>query len=195
MLRERIEHSNTTFPNLLEASIFTPHSKWLKAIGLKLFYAYYNHKVYGEYFDQIIKDQHIKVIHLTRKDILELYVSLKIAERTNLWSSVKISSQKSTPQLHVDCLDFKQFALTYIKQQKEFKRLFKGHEILTIQYEDLHKNPDVVLQHVQEFLGVVQKKLFSLLQKQNTQDVRLLISNYEEVHLIVWQIQNENMTR
>src|SRR5688572_9500988 len=43
ILRELVEKNNNLNLNVLNANIFKPHAKHLQAVGLKLFYFYFDH--------------------------------------------------------------------------------------------------------------------------------------------------------
>lgn len=188
VLRENLEVKKVTVKDPLLSFVFKPHARKLKAIGLKLFYYYHDSPIYATCFQQIIQNTNVKIIHLIREDVLALYVSLKMAQHTSRWSSVK-SSGKNYHQLNVNISDFRKFLQTYLQRQQDFKILFQHHKILSITYEDMVNNPDSVLKNVQEFLGVIPRPLFSLLKKQNLKPIQSLVTNYKEVKSMI----NENL--
>lgn len=188
VLRENLEVKKMNVIDPLQSFVFKPHPTKLKAIGLKLFYYYYDSPIYTNCFKQTIQNTNIKIIHLIRTDVLALYVSLKMAQHTNRWSSVT-SSGKHHHQLNVNIGDFRKFLQTYLQHQQDFKILFQYHNLLIITYEDMVNNPDSVLKNVQEFLGVIPRPLFSMLKKQNLKPIQSFVINYEEVKSMI----NENL--
>jgi LPS sulfotransferase NodH len=186
VLREKRERSNLKVPDPIKSFVFKPHASHLKAIGLKLFYSYHNHPAYGYAFGQVVNDPDVKIIHLIRRNVLGLYVSLKIAQRTNLWSSITTSG--SFQQIKVDADDFREFARAYLQQQRDLAKLLQNHHVLNVCYEDLIKDTDYVLKTVQEFLGVHPRNLLSLLKKQNPRPIESLVINYQDVKLIADQV-------
>jgi LPS sulfotransferase NodH len=184
VLREYFEGNNSekNSVNIVERLVFKPHSTNCKAVGLKIFYEYYKqHPYYAACFQEVLIKKDVKIIHLIRKDILKLYVSLKIAEKTNVWSTGKSSTQHNADQITIDLTDYLQFRAEYQQHQQLFTSLFQDHAVLEISYEDLAQHPDVVLKNVQQFLGVKPQQLKTLLKKQNQDNVKTHVTNYDEV--------------
>lgn len=187
VLRENIEAndiSKETTP-YIESLAFKPHTQALKAIGLKLFYEYYEDPRYCESFNYVLKRNDVKILYLIRRDILKIYVSLKIAQKTNEWSSVKSASYEPRTRITIDRNDYIQFREEHLRHRRLFLMLLKDHPLLEIAYEDLVHNPQPVLNSIQQFLGVKPKVLFTLLKQQNPGSVASLITNYDEVKDIV----------
>lgn len=181
VLRENLEERpDRTIKDPLSKLAFKPHTPALKAIGLKLFYEYYEHPLYAESFKNVIDRKDIKIIHLIRRDPLKVYTSLKIAQKTNVWSTLKSADANRIQKIQIDCEDYTSFLKSYLKHQQLFSAMFTDHPLLEIAYEDLAKNPGQTLYTVQEFLGVKPKKLFSLLKKQNPDSLQSLVVNYGE---------------
>jgi LPS sulfotransferase NodH len=192
VIREQVEKDHQSDPHLLKTKIFKSQGTHLKAIGLKLFYFYYDHPAYSDSFRQIVELKNTKVIHLIRKDIFKLYVSLKLAQKTNIWSSSKTHrNQKNKLRVFIKTDEFKVFAETYIQRQQYFKMLFKTHEVLSICYEDLTTKPQIILEQVQSFLGVKPKHLQSLLRKQTVDNLESVVVNYDEIRRTIEQITFE----
>ena len=183
VLREYFESNNLEkeSENLVERLVFKPHSTNCKAVGLKIFYEYYQQQSYAASFQKVVNRKDVKIIHLIRKDILKLYVSLKIAEKTNIWSTGRSSVHNNADQITIDAADYLKFRKEYLQHQQLFTSLFQDHAILEISYEELAEHPDVVLKNLQQFLGVKPQQLKTLLKKQNQDDVRTHVTNYDEV--------------
>jgi hypothetical protein len=159
--------------------VFTSHAPPIAAVGLKLFHDYFTNPAYRPWVDEIIQRVNIKVIHLTRKDLLLQYVSLKIAEKTNVWSSGNVSHERQ--QISIDGDDYLHYVQGYQHNQYLASEKFKNHVMLEIAYEDLTENPQKTLSRVQEFLNVKPRNLFTLLKKQNTDSLESLILNYDDL--------------
>jgi LPS sulfotransferase NodH len=175
MVLEKGKKSN----NVVSDKVFKPYGRQIKAVGLKLFYEYVDHPDYRDSFSQIVQRKDVKVIHLVRKNLLELYVSLKTAEQTNVWSTTKPSKQ--TVPIQVDVDDCQKFVALHQQHQTLFTDLFKNHAVLEVAYEELAEYPQQTLLTVQTFLGVEPQNLFTLLTKQSHGSVSTRISNYAEV--------------
>src|SRR5690606_32535870 len=159
--------------------IFKPHAPFIKAVGLKLFYSYHSHPSYQACFSEIMRSERVKIIHLTRKNTLQLYVSRKLAESTNQWSSTR--PHNNTSKLLVDIHDLERFITNYQAEVLRINQLICEHPVLPLTYEELYIYPDASLRRVQEFLDVKPQKLFSLLQKQTPDDLRKVVTNYDDV--------------
>lgn len=187
VLRENIEANaidKETAP-YIDTLAFKPHTPTLKAIGLKLFYEYYKDPRYTESFRYVVNRNDVKIIFLIRRDILKVYVSLKIAQKTNVWSSVKSATNEPRPQITIDRNDYIKFREEHLRHRRLFTTLLKDHPLLEVAYEDLVQNPQPILKSIQQFLGVKPKVLFTLLKQQNPGSVESLITNYDEVKDIV----------
>lgn len=187
VLRENIEANGIekeTAP-YIESLAFKPHTKALKAIGLKLFYEYYEDPRYSGSFKYVINRKDVKIIYLIRRDILKVYASLKIAQKTNVWSSVKSAGDGPRPKITIDRNDYIRFREEHLRHRRLFLTLLKDHPLLEVAYEDLVQNPQPILNSIQQFLGVKPKALFTLLKQQNPGSVASLITNYDEVKNIV----------
>lgn len=178
VLRMELEKGNRS-NNIVSDIIFKPHAPQIKAVGLKLFYEYVDHPDYRDSFSQIVERKDVKVIHLVRKNLLELYVSLKTAEQTNVWSATQLSKQ--TVAIQVDFDDYQKFVALHQQHQTLFTDLFRNHAVIKVTYEELVEYPQQTLLTVQKFLGVEPQNLFTLLMKQSHGPVSTRISNYAEV--------------
>ncbi|MFD1001721.1 sulfotransferase [Ohtaekwangia kribbensis] len=187
VLRENIEANAiaTETAPYIESLAFKPHATALKAIGLKLFYEYYEDARYSNSFNYVINRKDVKIIYLIRRDILKVYVSLKIAQKTNVWSSIKSAENEPRPKIAIDRNDYIQFREEHLRHRRLFVTLLKDHPLLEVAYEDLVQNPQPVLKSIQQFLGVKPKALFTLLKQQNPGSVESMITNYDEVKDIV----------
>ncbi len=166
-----------------ENIILKPFPKQIQAVGFKVFYQYANIAEALVVIKYLQKMKHLKVIHLYRKNRLRSLVSLKIAERTQIWSERKDSIRSFSRQKALEfpaevCLkDLKKLKSDFEK----FKASFAHFDSLEICYEDLIEQQERVLTQVQYFLGTTPRNLYSLLKKQNPEPLKELISNYGEI--------------
>jgi len=159
--------------------VFRPHSPTLKAVGLKIFYEYSDTNSYKEVFQQIVDKKDIHVVHLVRKDTLKLFTSLKIAEETNVWSISKKSANKQHT-VKIDPSEYKDFLKTFNTHHQLMNQLFENHNCLTVEYESLVSDPQTTLDSIQRFLKVKPRKLFTLLKKQNSENIESVVENRKE---------------
>lgn len=165
ILRENTEKKSPA-KDPLSHLVFKPHAQAILAVGLKLFYEYFDDARFADDFNVIITQPNIKVIHLTRKDRMKQYRSLKIAEATNVWST-NVITKKMPDAIELDLLDYQHYLDKSESLQASILRLFAEHDILDVTYEDLTSETDLILTKIQNFLNVPVRKLFTLLKKQN----------------------------
>ncbi len=121
----------------------------------------------------------IKIVHLKRRNKLESYLSLRLAEQSGSWSSTKGPYDVDTVHLEFDD------SLNYFQQaealEKKFDLMFKKHPVLTIYYEDMIRDTSDAVGALQTFLGLSREQLSSPLTKQNRRETASVISNYQQL--------------
>lgn len=160
-----------------ELVILKKFPRSIKSVGFKLFYE----DLEKDIFKKIIDQPGIKIIHLSRNDLLRQFISLKRAQETEVWSQEKDFTKSPESVIRINIQEFKKFEKDSIQQRKEMMNLFGQHEMLQISYEDLCLHPEEILDSVQRFLNTKPRKLFSLLKKQSSDNIELLVSNYQEL--------------
>ena len=191
VLREKVEQQKDISKEPVKSYVFTKHAKQLKAVGLKMFYSYYQNPPFDKAFAEVVAMKDVRVIHLIREDVLQQYVSLVIAKQTGEWSASKSGVGNTDTQITIDIEHLKQFGEEYYQKRRLIENFFAQHPTLTITYEQLKNETEAVLKDVQHFLGVKPKKLYTLLQKQNTRPMERVVQNYTEVRQIVEEMDSK----
>jgi LPS sulfotransferase NodH len=167
-------------------ALFKAYATFIKVVGFKYFHEYVLDIKKKNVLVQLITDHKIKVIKIHRQNYLRTYVSLCIAEKTKEWSS---TSDRSTSLLN------KQLYLTKdecILAFDNYKNLELSVEVLLAQYqtpvheidyEELVASPNKVMNGVYAFLGLSAHKPFSLLKRQNPEQLSALIVNYSALKM------------
>ena len=107
-------------------------------------------------WDYLIQDTDIRVLHLTRRNLLEYQVAMEVAHRTEGWFD---------PLDHDVAYQVEPFSLPTGACRQEFDRLvtlglwvkqaFARHRVLNIEYEqDIVANPRRALSRICNFIGV-----------------------------------------
>lgn len=152
----------------------------VKAVGFKVFYKYATHDYFKHVYDQVLEDKTIKIIHLTRRSYLDLYLSLFKARESGHWSysgkPLKGEVPESIPVDH-----FLKEKKKYNQSIDEFESAFTKHEVLRLDYEDLVANPKETLDKAQQFLGVPKREMYSVLRKQTSGEARAMVANLNEI--------------
>ena len=162
----------------LQALVFKPHHHNIKAVGLKMFYEYFDDEEYKSVCKEVIADSDILIIHLTRKKTLAQYVSLKKAQKSQKWSHS--GSTSFTSAILLDTKYYNRYKKDQLQLRKRVMNNFKNHQVLEISYEDLLTNSNNSMFQIQSAFRVNQRKLFSLLQKQSTTSLTKQIINWED---------------
>ncbi len=173
--------------------VFKRHPREISAVGFKLFYNQSRKGTAEKLWHYLREVEDLKVIHLKRKNLLDVIVSNKIAEESGNW--VSRGNQGRTAQdvvnlTHEDCL--RNFEKT--KQwQQEFDEYFTPEQKMEVIYEDLVADPISVMNDVQELLGVERQSLKASTRKQSSKPVSEIIVDYEQLKASFSGTEWENM--
>ncbi|MEP2024965.1 sulfotransferase domain-containing protein [Reichenbachiella sp.] len=164
----------------LEKTIWHDHHQSIKAIGCKIFYEQLSDPKFKKLLTEISENKSIKIIDLKRENMVECFVSLKIAEKTQSWSNdAKGTSKVDKLSINIEELE------AFIKERKgsrsQVLNLLGDHKKYKTTYEQLVGQTRKELEDLQSFLGVEPMSMFSLLNKQNSASLEDLISNFEEI--------------
>jgi hypothetical protein len=162
--------------------------------------------------EHLAQDNGTRVIHLQRRNLLKTLVSNTIGQRTGDWArSVALPPLRSVPKAVIHPARALQRATSIISVRisravrnrrvtlspeecrayfeeteslvSQFDELFRDHAKLTVLYEDILSDRDEVFARAQSFLGLEPQPVTTTLQKkQNPDDLRVLLENYEELH-------------
>jgi LPS sulfotransferase NodH len=150
--------------------------KLIKAVGCKVMYDYFADIRLEAALRYLQKANDLHVIHLTRENMLESYVSLIQARFNGEWTK-----SAGTSPVELDPGE----CITYFKSIEEARkssiRYFASKPVLHVTYEDLVKEKEQTLREVTEFLKVKNHPMHSVLQVQREGTLSERIMNYEEV--------------
>lgn len=162
---------------------------WLKrpekALGCKLFY-YHATKRQEYVWDFLNENPKIQLIHLTRKDKARTVVSQIIASKTKIWKQ-KFSWKLPLffRRIHLDPKLLTSEIQKTINWENDFRMRFNHRHILEISYENFTSKPQETLDNIFDFLGLERKRIQLRLKKQNPENIRRLVKNWNELeHLL-----------
>jgi LPS sulfotransferase NodH len=174
-----VRQSASTF---FEESVFKHYPKSIKSVGFKIFY---HHPVWDEaggVWRHLCQMDDLRVIHLRRANLLRNFVSMKIAQKTDIWKeSGETANPASDKRVEISAEECIAFFDRATAQEQETDEKFVARPLMRISYEELANGYDEVMRGVQAFLGVRQINLASMTRKQNPEALRHLILNYEEI--------------
>ena len=139
---------------------------FVRALGIKLFYEDILGSHLQSFVEKIINDKAVRIIHLTREDEKAQFISLQRANETGEWSKT-VFDESSDQSVVVSTKGFVNFQDKLKEERRSVMQLLHEHNMIQVTYEQLVSNPHLVLEDVQDFLGVRRKRLFTLLKKQS----------------------------
>ena len=170
--------------NWIWNSIFGFKSRSVKLVGFKIFYYHPLDSDDRWVWDRIYSDKKIPVIHLTRDNVLQTFLSRQIANKTKVWhdQNGKNSFDVENKRVYLnpaECIE--EFEKTE-KWENEADQKLTDHQTLKVSYEELTGDlQSETLEKIQDFLGVSHVTLASGMRKQNNEALTDLIENYEEL--------------
>jgi LPS sulfotransferase NodH len=169
----------------IEQRAFYPHANESVAVGFKIFY-HQAHDTRGaeKAWEYLFAHPEIRVIHLSRRNLLESFLSLRIAFQTDEWTRPKgeAAPRRELPPQHLPVTECAEY-FAEIKRQRELARHgFRHHQVMEIEYErDICRNFQETLHRIQAFLDVPCRAARQLLEKQAQHKPWEQISNYSEL--------------
>lgn len=161
--------------------IFNYKSKNILISGFKIFYYQPSDRNDAKVWDLIKDDKDIKIIHLIRENKVKSYVSLQIAEKTGIW---KKNNKKQIPlsekQVKIDFEDFIKVSDAIELYEENTRKEYRDHPFLEITYDELISDKNKVFQNLCSFLEVENQDLKSKLKKQNKEQLKDLVLNFDE---------------
>jgi LPS sulfotransferase NodH len=118
---------------------FLVHGKYLRKFKLVGYKVFYYHTVPEYYWNEIISDDDIRIIHLVRKNHLRTFISQREATKSTQWETFKDNhKQPSREKLNVDVEDL----ISFLKKNETMisnmnTRLASRKNVLQLSYEEL----------------------------------------------------------
>ena len=137
-------------------------------------------EAYQPFRDLLVADTDVKIIHLQRKNILDKYVSLQMTKQSGVFS---IRSSRQRPKLRPFVIDIPDF-VAYVREDRQRYdaaiELFRNHRCLHVTYEELCESRPEALARIQDFLGLPQASLATMMVKVIKKNTDLVL-NLDEV--------------
>jgi LPS sulfotransferase NodH len=150
------------------------------AVGFKLFYYHARSASQSVVWDYLRENTDISILHIKRKNILEQYLSLRLAHQTNVWSSAFPLSHQPEP-IKLDVHACRQHFSWVRRLEQDCETHFKSHNFRTVYYETLAADQNREMESIQKFLGLKPEQLGASMARQRTRPVSEAISNYDEL--------------
>lgn len=150
--------------------------------GFKLFY--FNcraaHKEKGYVWQVFQQDRSIKVICLTRENLLRMLISWDMATQTNIWSITE-PAQDSRLALLLDPGDVLSRLRDIRNGMSRARGVFSAHDVYDVTYEGLLASTMEHCDAIQDFLGLKRQPLKSPLARMETRLISQIVANYEDI--------------
>jgi LPS sulfotransferase NodH len=177
----RLLRAHETRPiEFLETSVFGRWPREIAAVGFKLFHYHARTGAQAAVWPYLRDDPDLAIIHLKRNNILEQYLSLRVAHATDVWSSTSKAARTSEPiRLEPEaCLrHFEEVQA----QDAACAAFFAGGRLLTLTYEELVADQAAAMDRVAAHLGLRLQPAKAGVVRQRTQPLSSAIANYDEL--------------
>ncbi|MCI5164918.1 MAG: hypothetical protein D3903_02220 [Candidatus Electrothrix sp. GM3_4] len=165
----------------LDRYIFSSYKEDIRSVGFKFFSEHIERNNQFRCIWQWLEaNREIKVINLTRKNMLAAYTSLLIAMKDGRFG-IRDKTERSTTTVTIDpkkCLaEFQQRKVSH----EETKQYIRHHEVFDIIYEDMATDPHTYLKNIQQFIGTDIRDLKVTKVKQEMRSLSDVIENYDEL--------------
>lgn len=162
--------------------VFDPaHAGGARAIGFKMMYDHAASGPFATAWTQLVQTKDLVVFDLVRQNLLEVLVSVRIAEYTGAWRSTIRSLRTVPSQIYLSPHDCTAFFELYAKERQMALGRFARQRVVTLTYEQLRDDLSGCLAEVCAVLGVEPFTPKEVMEKQERRSMRERIENYEEL--------------
>ena len=148
-------------------------------IGAKIFYSHRQDNEIWRYFASSCTP----IIHLVREELIDSYLSLKLAAASGIWKQPKKKKigGEYDRSISIDLADFQNYCMKIRRHIDRIKLLFRDNPYLEITYSSLVKDRAKTMSAVYSFLGLPNQETSSpRLIKQLSRPREELITNWNE---------------
>lgn len=165
--------------------VFFPRHWSPVAVGFKIFY-HHAHDTPGaeKAWEYLFAHPEIRVVHLIRHNLLESYLSLRIAMQTDEWTRARdeVKPRSELPPQHITVTECAEYFADIERQREWARNGFRHHQLLEIEYErDICLNFQETIHRIQAFLDIPSLDAQQFLEKQALHKPWQKISNYSEL--------------
>ena len=160
----------------LQAILLEPQPPWVKAVGFKAMYVQpRDAEERTATWEALGKITGLHIIWLHRNPVRRV-ISFAIARKTGEWIGKKTEEPvRLDPEYLPRRLAFEE------QRAKAARQHVEECDIIDVQFESLTKDPGVILERIQDFLGVQCRPLHSSLTQQNPRSIQEMVSNFGEI--------------
>lgn len=167
----------TYLQNTLYASV--PAS--IRAVGFRMQYSHARLEPWTKARDTIESDRETRVIHLTRENLLNRYLSYCLAVQSDRWLDTTGAPDADDRKISLNIEDCVRYFTACEWYQDEADTIFSTHPKLDLTYEDLSADADSQMGCLLQFLDVESQPLYSPTKRQRKKTKREVIKNFDEL--------------
>lgn len=164
----------------LETEVFRRWPREVSAVGFKLFYYHARTGRHAAVWDYLKDQPDLAVIHIKRLNVLEQYLSLRVAHATDVWSSATGAAPAAEPIVLAPEACLRHFEEVRA-QEDACDAFFHSHAMHSLTYEDLVADQASALAGVAAHLDVELTPVKPSIRRQRTQPLTEAIANYAEL--------------
>ena len=182
--RDSYYHGQEDGAQFLRQAVYYQHAQDPVAVGFKMFFHQARTNAEArKVWQYLICDNDIHVIHLTRRNLVESWLSLRLAFLTDQWIYRPGETSVPTPEpLYLAPKDCENYFRHVLGGQRWVRNYFRKHPFLEIEYQqDLCARFDETMSLIQDFLEVPRRPARQMLRKQAQRKPSEQIGNYEEL--------------
>lgn len=157
------------------------HSHGHQAVGFKLKYDELATRSYRRIFAMVRRDRDLKIIFLDRENLLERYVSHRIADVTGV---TLVNAKGKRPEIPVLTVAPRELELSFrqeLVRRSRFRDAFAGHRIIETTYERLVADPVPEMNRIYTFIGVPAHAATTTTTKIVDSDLNKVVANLAEL--------------
>jgi LPS sulfotransferase NodH len=128
------------------------HARGFSVVGFKLMHTHglANPAV----LDALTADRDLKVIHVSRRNLVRRLVSERQARAAQRWAVGGAEPAPTMPSVEIELSDLVVSLARTKSRQAEFRARFADHDVLEVVYEDIAARPERVAARAAAFLGL-----------------------------------------
>lgn len=165
---------------LLEKKLWRNYPAGITAVGFKLFYYHARDPMWTAVWSHLQQDPNLHILHMKRRNLLEVHLSRQRAVRSAEWVSTNGQSAPVGPIT----LDYQQCVADFEQSrawEREAETFFQYHPQLEIIYEELATNMEDEMRRIQQFLGLTYQPVQPQTHKQRQRPLAEAIANYQQL--------------
>ena len=164
----------------LKRKVFRRFPPSIATVGLKLGYNHAQQEPEKQIWAYLQAQPGLKVIHLQRRNLLKMYLSLQKAKLTQEWINLT-GPRPDHLSLALDYQDCLEFFTRYQSQAQFYSAFFAQQPQLDVSYEALAADYEAQMRRVQAFLGVSYHPAQPVTYRQSSLPLAQAITNYREL--------------